>query len=349
MKRFLIAFLLLLAAQAWAGEREVRDEVRHETAMLFLDRSFELLNERALQYRAGVERTPAGMLKSALYYAGIEDAAPNEPDDSDGWKAIHVIADEFIAAYPTAPWPYLAKAHLHEKRAWAYRGSGYMSNVSYWGRLRYEQEMKKIRDLLERHKQYVSSDPQYYAIAIIAAGAGIDPKERIRELHLEGAAKFPYYDEIYFAAANYYRPVWFGSDDDIENLAMDAVSRTRHERGYEMYVRVYWAAGPGRDGRFLFEIDQFKWGKFKQGMRDLLAHYPDQWNINHLGLFSCIVSDFGLFRDLLAELEEPILMKAWYTQRNFDRCRQSLKQVEDDPTQHWKLRFTPIVGVPGTD
>lgn len=317
---------LLLLGTAVAGEREERDYIGILSGSLFTARDFRALEELAGTYRESLDRTPAGMLKLRKFYGGIEDAAPSNDPEHPNWAMAMDTVAQWISKYPGSPTPYVAKAHLLITHGWAYRGTGNASTVDPDDRLRLKQLAGEAKELLLSHKNVVSRDPESYssiATADIALGTA---EGEFRSSLDEGIEAFPNYDEYYFRGREYYSPKWYGSEQAVESFAVEAMERTRDERGYEMYARLYWAAGRRPSGGYYFQGPIANWEMMRDGIGDLVERYPDQWNVNHLAFFACVNRDHQLAEDLVQLVVEPIIESAWTRGSNFDLCRLKIEQ-----------------------
>jgi len=316
----MLLIAVLVASPLCAGELEERQRVRLAVSELFLSEKLAELEALAARYRSTEERTLAGASKLRLFYEGIEEAMPESPTDGDSWKRQHQIAQKWIDAYHRSPTPYVAKAHIFINRAWAFRGGGFANTVSAWNSLRYKQEAKKARDWLLEHSDIASQDPDYYAVLSFAYRAKPKAKDEVRALIYEGISRFANYDHLYFRGAGYLSPKWSGSLQELAKFATHAVDRTGDERGHEMYARVYWAAGSSGNGRYYFQEPNTDIEKLEQGMRDLVQNYPDQWNVNHMALYACVLNNRDLAADFIDLIEPPIIEQAWLTERNYNGC-----------------------------
>jgi hypothetical protein len=106
------------------------------------------------------------------------------------------------------------------------------------------------------------------------------------------------------------------------------MKNTEANRGYEMYARVYWAAPPLPDGEFHLMQNEINWEYFVLGIDAVLNKYPTQWNINHFAFFVCMGGDWQKTKELLAKIEEPIVLAAWQGQHNYNFCKRTISLWE---------------------
>ena len=329
MKGFIaLAALVFLPFSVVADERGERDAIAEKVSGLFLSRDFQGLEEVATAYRAGSERTSAGMWKIRKFYGGIEDTVPKKDPDHENWSAAIEIIDEWLAAHPDSPTPYIAKAHILMHRAWAYRGTGYASTVEPGDAIQLKLHAAHSKGVLMQSKRIASQDPEYYSIlASIDLALGSGEREYRKSLD-EGLDRYPQYDELYFRGARFYSPKWYGSEEALAAFAAEAVERTKNERGHELYARIYWAAGRDPDGIHYFRKPAANWPLMRSGIKDLVGRFPDQWNINHLAFYSCLMRDLTLAGELIPMIEEPVLESAWYRRSNLEICRRKIRDQE---------------------
>jgi len=327
----LVTCLLASVSTVAADESVIRDRIKKESEDLFRANDYAGLESIAARYRANGTRTPSGLLMLPLFYLGVADVAPEEGANRQAWKSVHDAADRWLAQYPNSPTPYIAKSHILLRRAWAYRGTSYASDVGLWNMLRFKQEAKKARDVLLARDSLTKSDPEFYTEILSTLLATGDREEDYRAYLDEGLTKYPDYDALYFRALVFHDPRWGGSENDIARFAAEAVGRTSEARGLEMYARIYWSAGQRRSGGFYFQNPPADWTKMRAGIRDLVNRYPDQWNINHLAFFACIRKDAEVAGELLEMLVEPIVESAWHSNRNYEGCKNWLLRINGGP------------------
>ena len=136
-------------------------------------------------------------------------------------------------------------------------------------------------------------------------------RNKFDELTSEAVAKYPNFYQLYFAALDYLVPKWHGNRKEVENFANFAVERTQSLEDMGMYARVYWYASQTQYGNGLFIESSVVWKKMKTGIDDVLARYPDQWNINNFARFACLAGDMDKAKELISRIQGDPIPKAW--------------------------------------
>ena len=119
-----LAAVLLFCGPSLAqdSETQIRESVEGQANDLFLHRDFKGLNELADRYRASSERTPGGIPKLALFYAGV-NRGPVTPQPTDSeWKAIFLFAEDWVKTAPS-PAAYIARAEFNIRYGWQQYGA----------------------------------------------------------------------------------------------------------------------------------------------------------------------------------------------------------------------------------
>ena len=318
---FLLSFLFLFPAQA-ESEIAERESVTAVAAAMFIGGSFSELEELAARYRTSNARTSSGTLKYPLIYRGIWRAIGDVDKGSDEiWEHLMDKADSWIHMFPDSPTAKIAKASVILNRAGAYRGTRYIQNTPQSDLDNAVMYYRQALDYLVENSNIKAADPRWYREMMSIYTSLGAPRESYAELLNEAISTHPRHDDFYLNATVFYTIEYGGSPKEIDNLALLAKRNTESERGFEMYARVYWGAPPLRDGTFYLMNDSIDWEGFKKGVDAMLTKYPTQWNLNHLAFFVCMRGDWKKTKELLARIEEPIVVSAWQSEQNFNYCK----------------------------
>lgn len=322
IKPFLIAFLFLISVAAHSGELDVRTQIHESVADLFAAEDFEALEALANTYRNKNSRTPSGLTKLGEFYIGLSTRALEfAKDDQAGWEKAAEALNRWIEEYPESPTPYVAKGAAFMGRGWAYRGESWIRGIERQDISRYQEFAQKAVEYLSQNSEIGSRDPHwYYVVADGYAALGVETDAYLALVDA-GLDRYPNYDSIYIKAANYVSPKWRGSLEELEGFARSAVRRTEATRGYELYTRIYWAAGSNGDGQYAVQSPNANWNDLVRGMDEILATYPDQWNINNFAFFGCLRNDRKTAKRYLEMVEEPVPTRAWgWNDKNYSGC-----------------------------
>jgi hypothetical protein len=314
--------ICLLPGSAFAGELEERVELKTYISTLFQAEEFDELDRLAEKYRTQESRTESGLWKLTLFYDGLY-----VPQESDGEVEALFVADEekfrrWAEQNPNSAVAHIGYAQVLINHAWFFRGSGWASEVprEAWKPFR-EYHAKAHRHLLD-HRQDALVDPQWYNVMLRIAKAENWPRSAFQKLVDEAVGRHPYFYEIYFKAIDYLLPMWHGDPAQIEEFANFAVEKTQDKEGLGMYARIYWYASQAQFRTELFTDTQIVWDKMSVGIDDVLARYPDQWNINNFAHFACLARDRRKTAELTVRIEDGPILYAWQNKReSYEKCR----------------------------
>lgn len=328
MIHLMVGFLItILAVDVWAGELEVRDAIYADTIELYKAKDFATLEKRAEHYRESEEKTSSGTWKLAHFYRAFTNLFDENIRSRAFWGEQLAMSDEWVAAYPKSPTPYIVHAMAIHGEAGSHRGTGWASSVPKENWAPYKEGSRNALRYLREHSDIASRDPHWYnTLSNVHKSLGTDKKTYWADIS-EGLRKFPYYNQIYFAAATFFAPIWHGSPEDIQWLAQEAVKRTKDKLGYAMYARTYWATPADRYGRLLLLYPPADWDLIKAGMDDVLRDYPDQWNINNFAYFACSKGDAPKAKELMSKVIEPPNATAWHGAKNYYQCKTALQNL----------------------
>ncbi|MFS8064160.1 MAG: hypothetical protein ACMG5Z_06180 [Luteimonas sp.] len=272
-------------------------------------------------YRKGSERTSSGLWKSGLVENGVEDATAR-PATQEEWLAAEAHARRWIEANPASVFAPINLAHVIAAHAWSIRGGDYAYKVPKQAWKPFGEELARARKVLDKAKRVSSADPEWYDQAIDIATADGRERKEVDALFNEAVAREPGYYPAYFAMVRYLLPKWNGDLHEIEAFANRAVALTRASEGGSMYARIYWFASQVEFDNGLFLSSFARWDRVDAGFQDVLARYPDQWNLNHYAKFACLAADPKRTRELMQRIDVPI-RAAWEPDGLFERCQRS--------------------------
>lgn len=317
--------LLMNAQPLLAGELEDRAYYQARFSKLFMQEDFNELDRLANEYRATESRSSSGLWMLTLLYAGIAQAEDDNKDEKH-WSDIEAKALKWIALHPDSPTPHNVYASLLLGHGWKFRGGGWAREVKKENWKPFHEYVKKAKDHLLKNKQAVSADPRWYELMIRIATAEGWEHNQFNELMAEAVSRHPYFYQIYFVATTYLAPKWHGSKEEIEKFVNFTVEQTKAKEEMGMYARTYWYVSQIYSDAVLLHFD-IDWEKMKRGMDDVLARYPDQWNINHFAFFACLNGDKQKTAQLIGKMNSAPISKAWVNwefnsyENYYDRCK----------------------------
>lgn len=266
-------------------------------------------------------RTPSGLWKLNVFYMGIRAAISQVPEPGSRFFAgLESKTKAWSEAYPASPSAHIAHSMVLLEHGWYFRGTGYASSVPPEAWEPFRRYVKLARENLERHKAIAAVDPGWYEAMLTVARAEGWNRREFDALLNEALDREPYSYHTYFAAVEYLLPHWQGSAEEVEQFAQQAVARTRAQEGESLYARIYWAASQGFGNDLLFRSSTV-WPRMKAGFEDVIARYPDVWNVNNYARFSCLAGDKQKARQLLTKIQAAPVVEAWQPVSLFVRCQ----------------------------
>jgi hypothetical protein len=316
-----VVFLLLVVSPlSQGGELQEREKMKSNVSTLFLSENFSELERMANEYRTKQSRTASGLWKLTLFYAGIVQTANEENSADRYWTDLEAKTLRWANLYPNSPTPHIAHSIILIRHAWSYRGSGWAHEVHPESWKPFHLYIGKARQYLAAHKKVSKSDPRWYETMLVVARAENWDLADFNTLVEEAVSKHPNFYQIYFAAIDYLTPKWHGDKDKIEAFANYSANKTQSREGYSLYARVYWYASQAQYGVRLFTDSSVVWPRMKMGIDDVLARYPDQWNINNFSHFACLAGDRSKTKELIRLVDTP-MPQVWKDPGLYDQCR----------------------------
>lgn len=303
------------------SELEVREALTSRVRQLFAAHDFAKLDSIYDGYALKSERTPSGLWKSGLWFDGIYMFVETQ----DAYRANDEALKKWLVERPQSALARLLRARLMKDRAWEYRGTGYAVEVEKRNWAPFFDLLRQARDYLEAEKSVASTRPEYYDLMI---GIMMGQQKNPLQVFDEGQEKFPAYYPMYFAMMQYLLPKWHGSLDQVEHFAAEAVARTQQTEGRAMYARIYWAAAQGPFHDNLFAQSKASWPRMREGFEDVVARYPDQWNLQNYASFACDAGDDATLAKLFKRIREPVLDEAWRSRTRYDACARRADKIE---------------------
>jgi hypothetical protein len=328
MRLFSLALLLvsgLLSAHASSATTEMEEDatISASTQRAFLQENFSEMNAVSRGYRKEKSRTSSGLWRLTLFYMGIEAAIDAETEGKErevAFRELERKTTKWAREYPNSPAAHIAYSMVLIDHAWAYRGSGYASTVKPESWAPFRRYIAMARENLETHKSVAAIDPKWYETMLTIARAENWDRSRFDSLLTEGLDREPLFYQTYFLALEYLLPKWHGGTREIEAFARDAVKRTSKWDGRGLYARIYWFASQTQFQNGLFTGSLADWSRMKNGFDDVVAKYPDAWNLNHYAKFACLAHDKVKTRELLKRIESDVVPDAWSPPALREQC-----------------------------
>jgi hypothetical protein len=268
-------------------------------------------------------RSPSGLWKLTHWYSGIQyliDMYSVYPDPEQGYRELESKVDAWLARYPESPSAHIVLSMIYVSHAWKYRGGEYASAVDPAAWAPFHRYIELARKNLAAHKKVSSVDPHWYEWMLLIAKVEGWERKKFDVLLDEALDREPLFHETYFAALEYLLPKWHGSRTEIETFAREAVARTRQVEGEGMYARIYWVASNAEFENDLFTKAQVSWPRMRLGFDDIIARYPDNWNLNTYAKFACLAKDKQKTREIMARMKGAPVVFAWQPEPLWETC-----------------------------
>lgn len=320
----LILFFTLVSESFASNELALRNQIRQHSVQLFLSEDFKRLDSLAKHYRESQARTPSGIWKLTEFYKGLMGVLAYTEERTDANRHYEIVEGKikkWIAQNPKSSTAHIMYAGLFIEVGWEIRGGGYINTVNKNDYKIFRAKLERAREILNKSKSFAYKDPYwYYLMFRIIKGGEFSPLLQDAVIQ-EAIKKHPYYYEIYFGAMHALTPRWGGSIDEMEKFARQAIQSSKAKEGTSMYVRTYWA------NRRIFKDQLFKkskinWSMMSRSMDDVLARYPDQWNINNFAYFSCLARDKQKTAKLIRRISPRPIDVVWtHPTYSFGYCK----------------------------
>ena len=335
MRKLLIGLTFLLCAgcnptvrQVQVGELQQREAICGGAQRAFDAADVKVLEAQSSAYRSERSRTPSGVWKLSMFYCGIEKAIGAGVEAGPlGARRVSSTIDRWESLYPSSPAPHIARTMSLIDEAWQIRGTTFAYKVPADAWKPFNEGIEAARQNLEKYKAVSSSDPTWYdEMATIATTQSWD-RPHFDALIDEGLSKEPSFYAIYFAAFTYFLPKWNGDVDQLDDFVSRAVDLTANREGKGMYARIYWYASQAEFGDDLFEKSRARWPLMKAGFEDVIASYPDEWNVNNYAKFACMAGDKETTARLLKQISSHVVPSAWSDHVSYSNCLDWTKNV----------------------
>lgn len=295
--RIIIASILVLISPfGYAQKASPESDVRDEAKQLFNQGRFEDLNRLSLKYLSSQEKLANGIWKFSEIYEGI-DLAMSPPDHLKSiaeldkhWNSIQRKLDRWLQISRSSAIANISKSHAYTSQAWSYRGTGLSGSVKEDSWTLFRQNIEKSKLNLLSIRNIAIKDPYWYCEMIVVGKAEGWGNDDFFKIFNEGVARHPTFYPLYSYASSKLLPQWGGSIEEIVKFAAFAAENSKNKEGKSFYARVLWSAYQSRLPDSFIKNEK-TWLSMKSSFNDLIATYPDPWNLYAYARFSCMAGD----------------------------------------------------------
>ena len=271
------------------GTIEQIKKIEGDALGFLLKEDFSALNAMAAEYNNSKSRLPDGRWKLTFVFSNLEGGIGKHDDAA--WKARLGLIEKWISKTPSDSTPYLAKADALVGYAWDARGGGYANTVKETDWQTFKKRISDARSVLENAPPSAKNSVQWYDTMQSIALAQAWPMDEYGKLFQEAVSKEPTYYFFYFNAATYFLPRWHGDAQQLAQFVEYAVESSKSREGQTLYARIYWSQ-LGLLGNDTFAPGYAQWSRMRQGFKDIVKSYPDNWNINAFVYYACMAGDY---------------------------------------------------------
>lgn len=324
---------LVSAAPVRADEHAERAAVMKKVGALMDARDFKALEQLAEQYRGTEARTSSGVWMLTQYYDGVSTYFNTRDKDPAVWNERAALATAWWNAYPDSPTPRLITAQLLVNTAWSYRGGGYARTVPRERWAAFRKQNAEAAEFIRKQKSVAVRDPYWYELTLLVGQRDGMEDAAYMAVFDEAAARYPRFYPLYFNAVSNFSPKWGGSGEAIEGFARHALKKVPRKDRAALYTRIYWVASQNQYGGDLFTDTNVNWRLMREGIDDVLAQYPTDWNLQNFAFFACRALDKPKTRQLMGRISAPPDREAWESFMAYDKCREWAMAGEVAPTK----------------
>jgi len=307
-----------------AGELQDRERIESAARNNLYFENFSQLEADSNAYRREKSRTSSGLWKLTLFYVGISQTLEFNGDPVEAEKFFVEMEGKtkaWLKKYPNSPAANIAYAMMLHNRGWGYRGEEYASRVKPESWAPFRKYVAAARAHLESTKSVASVDPRWYELMLNIGRAQGWERQQFDKLFAEAVGREPLFYQHYFSALEYLLPKWHGDIAEIEKFSRNAVKLTSATEGKGMYARIYWFASQTHYELDIFTGTKVSWKEMKASFEDVIARYPDAWNLNNFAKFACLARDKNKAAELIKRTESEIIPEAWPSRTARDACK----------------------------
>jgi hypothetical protein len=323
-----------------ADEMAVRSELKAESAHLLEQGDIAGYDRRATEFRRSGERTPAGIWKLSLFYKG-PDNWPSPQPDAPIWTRIEAATEAYLRQHPDSPSAVVAHARMLVSHAWMYRGGGWGRDLSDSQRNGFNTMLERAREVLDRHREVGSGDPEWYSLRIQVMNGQSNDKATILSLAEEALDHEPTYQPIDYVAANAFLPKWGGSAAQLQQFVAFAVAKSSAAQGTQAYARIMFNIARA-DPEPVTALTQagVQWPTLRASLREIAAAYPDLWNLNAERATACLIGTQADYNAALPRLLPGAISVAWFDSMSpWPECQRRQERARQSAPASWAQAF----------
>ena len=230
---------------------------------MLAEKKFDALDALANKLRKGHERFDSGEWKLSWFYQGFQPES--QPLVRLGVAGVERLLEEWVHTTNSRT-SRTALASFELDVAWRVRGGGFWNSIVEEAGKEFETRRTRAIEILEKLDEEGRCDAHCLELTIVAEQRGGWTAPLRKLVRIE-----PAYWDAFSDAANYLRPQWGGSYDEVEKFAREAADATRLIFGDAMYAVVVNAT-PFKDDEG--KVPNYDWDRFCRGLHDFQRLNP---------------------------------------------------------------------------
>ncbi len=205
-----------------------------------------------------------------------------------GLAELEDVLDEYPDDYGIA----LVVAHAHLDIGWAWRGTGWTSDIPTRNWKQFKRHFARASEILDGFDAFAEDSPALAAARCALLAAEDAPQTRVADDYEDLIDLDPGNPRHMRALGYHLLPRWFGTYGDLELEARRTAARTTDIWGNGGYTWVYFdALAVDPEALSLMDVDLFE-----QGMRDILARRTDQHTANMFAAYCAVTLSSRRYR-----------------------------------------------------
>lgn len=303
------------------SELSVQHKVAAATQTYLYSQNYKALEALYIQLNAAEGRSPSGLWMLEVYFNTVKSFVHGGVDP-EHWQAMQERAKDWQRQIPGSVAAQIFEAYVHFEHAIVQRGFAPAKAVnpndlwymSVWAR--------QGIDALQKVEGQAAAHPEWHRAMISLLPYADKSASDVDRVVRKGMRVQAGYAPMFFEASYYLLPKWGGSNAMIDRLARDASAASSGTEGRAMYARIYWSLDNTEFHGTLFKASHASWPDMKNGFVDIVARYPDPYNLNAFAYYACLAGDYATVDDLLNRIASDLILEKWGErgQENYERC-----------------------------
>jgi len=291
--------------------------IADQAARLLWWGDFDRLEALYRTVRQSTALSDGGTLGLQWFRVGMARVFSNDDETDPYYAQLEAMTREWATVHPDSALAQMLYARALHARAMSFRGGDYYAKVPQAARRQFEHYLALEIEQLNSHAallEHESTADLYLMTAGRFAGWSHDAQHA---LALDALKRNPADDVGFVDLAVASLPKWGGSTAQFDAVAREA-ARLRTGTGMALYAFLYDDNANGFSAG-LFESSDVDWPTMRQGFRDWMARWPNEYMLNRFALQACHAQDKPTTVELLDRIGTRPMGRAWHN--DYEACR----------------------------